>query len=74
MRWRQELAGTPFERLLREALTVVELEPREGGTEVSIEVTQRLRGWSRFGGFLFRRAARAQLDEALAGLQRACGR
>jgi uncharacterized protein YndB with AHSA1/START domain len=75
MRWRQELAGTPFERLLREAITSIALEPAAGeATLVTIEARQRLRGWSRFGGLLFRRAARAQLDEALAGLGRACGR
>ncbi len=75
--WHQELAGTPFERLLREARTEVRLngdEHRGETTTVTIELLQRLRGWSRFGGFLFRRAARVQLDEALDSLERACGR
>lgn len=72
--WEQELGGTPFERLLSEARTEVELESRaDGRTEVAITVTQKLRGWSRFGPFLFRRAAGVQLDEALESLERVCG-
>jgi uncharacterized protein YndB with AHSA1/START domain len=72
--WEQELAGTPFERLLAQAHTEISLEPRPGGaTEVAITLTQRLRGWSRFGPFLFRRAAGAQLDEALETLEQVCG-
>jgi uncharacterized protein YndB with AHSA1/START domain len=72
MRWTQELAGSPFERLLEQAETIVELAP-EGAvaTSVTIELHQRLRGWSRLVPFLFRRAARRQLDEALEGLDRA---
>jgi uncharacterized protein YndB with AHSA1/START domain len=71
LRWTQELAGSPFERLLEEAETSVELAPAGGGvTSVTIELRQRLRGWSRLVPFLFRRAARRQLDEALDGLDR----
>lgn len=73
LRWEQELEGTPFERLLVEAMTLIELAPAEGGaaTVVSIELRQRLRGWSRLVPFLFRGAARRQLGEALAGLEQA---
>jgi uncharacterized protein YndB with AHSA1/START domain len=70
--WRQELAGTPFERLLAEAVTAVELTPADGeATTVTIELRQRLLGWSRLTPFLFRRAARSQLADALVGLERA---
>lgn len=70
LRWEQELEGSPFERLLVEAMTVIELAPADGGaaTVVSIELRQRLRGWSRLVPFLFRGAARRQLGEALDGL------
>jgi uncharacterized protein YndB with AHSA1/START domain len=73
VRWEQELTGTPFERLLDEAVTTLELAPTlaGGGTDVTIELRQRLRGWSRLVPFLFRRAARRQLADALAGLDRA---
>ena len=68
--WRQELAGTPFERVLDEALTEVVLEPEPTGTRVTIAEHQKLRGYSRTGGFLLRRARSAKLDEALQGLER----
>jgi uncharacterized protein YndB with AHSA1/START domain len=73
LRWEQELEGTPFERLLAEAATAVELTPADGGaaTSVTIELRQRLLGWSRLAPFLFKRAARRQLTEALAGLDEA---
>jgi uncharacterized protein YndB with AHSA1/START domain len=73
LRWEQELEGTPFERLLAEAATALELTPADGGaaTSVTIELRQRLLGWSRLAPFLFKRAARRQLTEALAGLDEA---
>jgi uncharacterized protein YndB with AHSA1/START domain len=43
----------------------------EGATKVTIELRQALNGlFPRFGGYMVRRAARATLDEALAGLER----
>jgi uncharacterized protein YndB with AHSA1/START domain len=70
LRWEQELPGTPFERILAEAVTTVELAPAGdgAGTVVAIELRQRLQGWSRLVPFLFRRAARRQLRDALAAL------
>jgi len=70
LRWEQELAGTPFQRLLAEAQTAIALEATDGGaaTTVTIELRQRLLGWSRLTPFLFKRAARRQLADALAGL------
>jgi uncharacterized protein YndB with AHSA1/START domain len=55
--WEQELAGTPFERVLNAAVTEVALEP-DGpeATRVTIEQDQRLRGYSRTGGWMLRRA------------------
>jgi uncharacterized protein YndB with AHSA1/START domain len=70
--WEQELPGTPFERLLNEAITEVRLEPADGGTRVTLELRQKLRGYSRFGGLMLRRATRARLDEALDGLEAIC--
>jgi uncharacterized protein YndB with AHSA1/START domain len=69
--WEQEIEGTPFARVLGEALTEVVLLPGPGGgTQVTLALTQRLRGYSRTGGFLLRRASRERLDEALSGLER----
>jgi hypothetical protein len=71
--WEQEVAGTPFERVLNESITEILLEPVGGGTEVTIAQRQKLRGYSRTGAFLLRRATRGKLDEALNGLEQICG-
>jgi hypothetical protein len=56
-----------------EAVTEVRLAPaasRDGdGTEVTIVLRQRLRGWARFAPFLVKRGTRKLLDEALDGLE-----
>jgi uncharacterized protein YndB with AHSA1/START domain len=70
--WEQEIAGTPFDRVLDESIIAVELEPMQEGTRVTIEQRQKLRGYSKTGGFMLRRATRTKLDEALDGLQRIC--
>jgi uncharacterized protein YndB with AHSA1/START domain len=67
--WAQELDGTPFERVLAAASVHVALEPGEdGATKVELALEQRMRGMSRFGGVLVRRASAKVLDEALDGL------
>jgi uncharacterized protein YndB with AHSA1/START domain len=71
--WEQEVVGTPFERVLNESVTELWLTPVTHGTEVTIVQHQKLRGYSRTGGFLLRRATAAKLDEALDGLERICG-
>lgn len=73
--WTQDLEGSPFERVMRESTTEVRLEP-EGpeATMVTIELRQRMKGFSRLGGFMVRRATRRLLDEALEGLSAACER
>jgi uncharacterized protein YndB with AHSA1/START domain len=70
--WEQELIGSPLERVLAESVTEVVLEPEPGGTRVSIEQRQKLRGYSRTGGFMWRRATASRLDEALQGLAHIC--
>src|SRR5919202_6004817 len=69
--WRQEIEETPFERVFAAASTEVTLEPEaDAATRVELKAVQRLRGSSRFGGFIARRAAPRQLDAALEGLER----
>jgi uncharacterized protein YndB with AHSA1/START domain len=70
--WRQEVAGTPFERVLEEAITEIVLNPVAGGTQVTLAQSHKLRGYSRTGGVLLRRATKSKLKEALEGLERAC--
>ena len=66
--WAQELAGTPFERLLDEWTTSVSLAEQDGATLVTITEVQQLRGSFRLGLPLQRRPARRRVDAALAGL------
>lgn len=67
--WAQQLAGSPFERLLREHRTAVRIEPAGDGTEVELTVVSKGRGTARLGAFMMRRAQRRQLDDALEALE-----
>jgi uncharacterized protein YndB with AHSA1/START domain len=67
--WKQELEGTPFAKVLRERRVEARLRPVDGGTRVTLELAQRARGRSRFGGVLLRRAAGKELEGALDGLE-----
>jgi uncharacterized protein YndB with AHSA1/START domain len=69
--WRQEVEESPFERILREAVTEITLEPADGRTRVELRSKQRLRGLARLGSFMVRRATAKQLEEALSGLEQA---
>jgi len=71
--WEQELEGTPFERHLRALRVEVGLRDRGGETEVRLSEEQSLKGMSKLGSPLMRRARRAMLDEALDGIERALG-
>ena len=64
--WRQELEETPFERILRESVTTLELEPEgEGATSVALTLQHKGRGWGRFGYVQLRRAGARQVEQAL---------
>ncbi len=70
--WEQELEGTPFERHLKTSRVEVGLKDRgEGETAVSLSSVQTLRGMSRLGSPMMRRAQGAILDQALDGIERA---
>ena len=71
--WEQDVEGSPFERVLQESVTEIVLNADPAGTLVTIEQRQKLKGYSRTGGFLLNRATRDRLDEALDGLERICG-
>jgi uncharacterized protein YndB with AHSA1/START domain len=71
--WRQELAGTPFERVLHESITEVVVEAVPDGTRVTIAQRQKLRGYSKTGALTMRRATAKRLDQALDGLERIVG-
>jgi uncharacterized protein YndB with AHSA1/START domain len=67
-RWAQDLAGSPFERILVQSETEIRLEPDGDRTRVVVSRLQRLRGLARLGSFMVTRAAARQLDDALSGL------
>jgi uncharacterized protein YndB with AHSA1/START domain len=69
--WEQELEGTPFERHLKASRVEIGLREREGGTEVSLTEEQSLKGMSKLGSPLMRRARGDVLEEALDGIERA---
>ena len=71
--WTQLLPGSPFERLLDEWRTTVILVADDGGTLVTIEEVQQLRGSFRLGWLLQRRPARRRLDQALRRLAELVG-
>jgi hypothetical protein len=74
VRWRHEVAASPFERLLRESTTEIALAPDAGGgTRVRVTLDQRPRGWARFSPLQLRAAARRQAEGALDGLAELLG-
>lgn len=75
--WEQEIPGTPFERVLNESITEVLLEPADErsrpATLITIAERQKLRGYSKTGGWMLRGATKKKLDQALDGLARIFG-
>jgi uncharacterized protein YndB with AHSA1/START domain len=71
--WRQEVEASPFERILAEATTSLELSAAEGGTRVAIALEQKPRGWARFAPLQFRAAGTRQVQGAVEGLERLFG-
>jgi carbon monoxide dehydrogenase subunit G len=65
---------SPFERLLSEATLEFELQEHgEGRTRVRLTADQSLRGKTRFGSMMVRRATKRTINEALDGLRRLFG-
>ncbi len=69
--WEQEIEGTPFEKILRSAELQIRLEGQTEGTLITLISSERLRGLSRLGSPMMRRATRQRLEEALSGIERA---
>ncbi len=70
--WSQDLAGTAFERILKEAALEIRLAPEAPeATRVLLTTDESLKGLSRLGAPMMRGAARKRLDEAFEGIERA---
>jgi uncharacterized protein YndB with AHSA1/START domain len=68
--WRHEVEESPFERILRDSLTELEIEPGTAGlSELTITVRHRPRGFARLGFVQLRQAAVRQLEGALDALE-----
>jgi uncharacterized protein YndB with AHSA1/START domain len=65
----QTVEGTPFERFVKRVRTEIELDPRNGETEVTMALDRRLKGLSRLGSWMMRRAIGRTLNDALSGLE-----
>jgi uncharacterized protein YndB with AHSA1/START domain len=68
--YEQQLEDGPFEGFLRSARMEIRLDPNKSTTEVTLISEQRMKGLSRLGSFMMRRATKRTLSEALAGLER----
>jgi uncharacterized protein YndB with AHSA1/START domain len=66
--WRQEVEESPFERILAESTTEIELSPDDDDTRVTLAVRNRPRGWARLSPFQMRAATTRQVEGALDGL------
>lgn len=69
--WEQQVAGTPFDRILRASRLEIALAAEGEATKVTLTSEETLRGLSRLGSSMMRGASRRRLDEALEGLERA---
>ncbi len=69
--WEQDIEGTPFAKILRSAALEIQLQGQNGSTVVTLAGSERLRGLSRLGSPMMRRAIRRRLNEALDGIERA---
>lgn len=65
----QTVEGTPFERFVRRVRTEIELEPANGDTKVTMALDRQLKGLSRLGSPMMRRAIGRTLNDALDGLE-----
>ncbi len=70
MEWTQEIADTPFERILKSSVLAIELSAADADrTDVRLTSEETLRGLSRLGSPMVRSAAARRLDEALGGIE-----
>lgn len=72
--WEQAIDGTPFEGFMKRASLEIALsEENAGFTSVSLRAKRSLRGLSRLGAPMMRKATGNLLDRALDGLEIAVG-
>ena len=68
--YEQQVEDGPFAKFLKSARTEILLDANKSTTEVTLIIEQDLKGLSRMGAFMLRRATKRILSEALSGLER----
>jgi uncharacterized protein YndB with AHSA1/START domain len=68
--YEQQIEDSPFAKFLHGSRTEIRLDPNKSTTEVTLISEQQLKGLSRMGAFMMRRATKRTLSEALHGLER----
>lgn len=69
--WEQDLAGSPFERILQSWQVQIDLAPQGDGSHVTVRSVQKLRGLSRLGSPMMRSGTGRNLEAALDGIEAA---
>lgn len=69
-RWEQDLAGTPFARVLKASAVEIRLEPDDDGCRITVAVERELENRGLVAGWFGRRASRRHAGDALARLSR----
>ncbi len=69
-RWEQDLAGTPFARVLKASAVEIRLEPADEGCRITVAVERELENRGLIAGWFGRRASRRHAGDALARLSR----
>lgn len=69
--WEQQLEDTPFARHLKRSEVEVGMRAEGEATAIELSSVQTMRGMSRLGSAMLRRAQGATLDEALDGIEEA---
>lgn len=72
-RWWQELEDTPFQKMFKANAREIVLDKNDSGTRVTLLFDQQIRGLGNLVPFMFKRAMRGQLEQALDGLAQALG-
>ncbi len=69
-RWEQDLAGTPFARVLEASAVEIRIEPAGDGCAITVAVERELTNRGVIAGWFGRRASRRHAGDALARLTR----
>jgi hypothetical protein len=67
--WRQDLAGTPFEKAISESRESIEVRASATGSTVQLGMARKLKGSARLGRIFVARGQKKELASAAAALK-----